>query len=64
MGMFIHAKSGVVYLYSKSDPRWNCSKEVDHVPVGVSEWHTKTVAKLTAKYGEPPADLEYGGERD
>ena len=64
MGMFFKAKSGIVYLSSKQDSRWSCSEEVDHVPVGVSDWHKEKVKELTALYGNPPADLEYGGEKE
>jgi len=64
MGLIIHAKRGTVWLFSKSDKRWNHSEDVDHVPIGVSKWHTDKVEELTKKYGEPPSDLEFGGERD
>lgn len=63
MGMFIHARSGTLWLSSKTDKRWCVSVEDDAVGP-YNSWFQETVDKLTEKYGPPPDDLEFGYMKD
>ena len=60
------ASSGSVYLYSETDKRWNVSLYVDYLSIsaGMHPMLIDAFEQRKALYGDPPADLEWGGMKD
>lgn len=57
-------RSGTWWIRSETDPRWSAN---GHAEVGMFARPAEVDAKiteLTKNYGEPPADLEWGYEKD
>lgn len=64
MGMF-GPKPGSWWVTSKKDPRWNGSGRAHLLfSAGRPKEVEAHVEKCRAKYGEEPADLEWGGMKD
>jgi hypothetical protein len=52
------------WISSKADPRWNASGRCFPSMWSAHDECRKAVGARTVQYGEPPADLEFGGMKD
>jgi len=59
-------KPGTFWFRSVIDQRWNLNINVKSLlfTAGIPEEAKLELEEMTKRYGEPPADLEYGGMKD